>query len=77
MGNMGLIDAGKSDEEKMKQELEMMEGLAGSGLINPNDSFDRIFNKELDLEIGKLGISPLRGSSHGSVRAPRELFVLH
>jgi len=30
----------------------MMEGLAGSGLINPNDSFDRIFNKELDLEIG-------------------------
>lgn len=36
----------------MKQELEMMEGIAGSGLINLNDSFDRIFNKELDLEIG-------------------------
>jgi len=22
--------------------------------MNPNDSFDRIFNKELDLEIGKI-----------------------
>ena len=48
---LGLLEA-RSDEEKMKQELEMMEGIAGSGLINLNDSFDRIFNKELDLEIG-------------------------
>jgi len=53
----------------MKQELEMMEGLAGSGLINPNDSFDRIFNKELDLEIGK------KCSSIEEV--PMVLFELH
>jgi len=38
-------------DDKFKQDLEMMEGL-GSTFANPNDSFDRIFNKELDLEIG-------------------------
>ena len=32
--------------------VEMIEGL--SNTMNPNDSFDRIFNKELDLEIGKI-----------------------
>ncbi len=35
----------------MRQEMEMMEGFSPSGFLNPNDSFDRIFNKELDLEI--------------------------
>ena len=40
-------------DDKFKQDLDMMEGL-GSTFANPNDSFDRIFNKELDLEIGKL-----------------------
>ena len=49
---LGMLDK-PTDDEKLKSDIEMMEGLAGSGLINPNDSFDWIFNKELDLEIGK------------------------
>ena len=39
---------------KNKADIDLMEDLTHSNFINPNDSFDRIFNKELDLELGKI-----------------------
>jgi hypothetical protein len=63
---MGIFDK-KSEEDKGKQDMEIMERMGVSGLINLNDSFDRIFNKELDLEIGK-SFSFFRRSTNGLIR---------
>lgn len=54
--------AGKS------QQVDVMEGLAGvKGLRSHHDSFDHIFNKELDLDIGKPQIDFYRGGPHGTL----------
>lgn len=44
---------GMDEDDKKSQEIDMMEGISDVNLFrNNNDSFDTIFNKELDLDIG-------------------------
>ena len=60
------------------KDMDALEGINDANYVKSwNDSFDSIFNKELDLDIGNSILLFSRGSTNGLIWTPWKFIILY